>query len=77
MGIGYGLTENFTYTNGVPDQKLAQLGLVKANQMPPVETIFVNRGTYDDPAYGAKGIGEIVCCLVAPAAQEALSLIHI
>ncbi len=74
MGIGYGLTENFTYTNGVPDQKLAQLGLVKANQMPPVETIFVNRGTYDDPAYGAKGIGEIVCCLVAPAAQEAYYL---
>lgn len=71
MGIGYGLTENFTYTNGVPDQKLAQLGLVKSNNMPPVTTIFVNRGTDDDPAYGAKGIGEITCCMAAPAAQEA------
>jgi len=70
MGIGYGLTENFTYTDGVPDQKLAQLGLVKANQMPPVETIFVKAGDAD-AAYGAKGIGEIVCCLVAPAAQDA------
>jgi len=71
MGIGYGLTENFTYTNGVPDQKLAQLGLVKAHEMPHVTTIFVNRGEYDDPAFGAKGIGEITCCLAAPAAQEA------
>jgi len=71
MGIGYGLTESFTYTAGVPDQKLAQLGLVKANQMPHVTTVFVNRGTDDDPAYGAKGIGEITCCLAAPAAQEA------
>ncbi len=70
-GIGYGLTENFTYTNGVPDQKLAQLGLVKANQMPPVETIFVNLSLPEDPAYGAKGLGEITCCLAAPAAQEA------
>lgn len=70
MGIGYGLTEDFTYTNGVPDQKLAQMGLVKANQMPPVETIFVKAGDAD-AAYGAKGIGELVCCLIAPAAQDA------
>ena len=70
MGIGYGLTENFTFTNGIPDQKLAQIGLVKANQMPEIETIFVKAGTAT-AAYGAKGIGEIVCCMVAPAAQEA------
>lgn len=70
MGIGYGVTEEFTYTNGVPDQKLAQMGLIKANQMPPVETIFVKAGD-SDAAYGAKGIGELVCCLAAPAAQHA------
>ena len=38
--------------------------------MPEIETIFVKAGTAT-AAYGAKGIGEIVCCMVAPAAQEA------
>ena len=50
--------------------KLAQIGLVKANQMPGVRSIFVNRA---DPTYafGAKGIGEITCCMGAPALQNA------
>lgn len=70
MAIGYGATEHFRCEGGVPQVKLAQLGLIKSNQMPPVRTIFVNRvdPTY---AYGAKGIGEITCCLGAPALQNA------
>ncbi len=70
MGLGYGATEDFQYLNGVPQMKLAQIGLVKANQMPSVRSIFVGR---PDPryAYGAKGIGEITCCMGAPALQNA------
>ena len=70
MGMGYGVTEDFGYVDGVPQMKLAQIGLVKANQMPHVRSIFVNRA---DPTYafGAKGIGEITCCMGAPALQNA------
>lgn len=71
MGIGYGLTENFTLKDSVPNCKLGTIGLVKAHQMPPVETIFVQKNSKDIAAFGAKGIGEITCCLAAPALQEA------
>lgn len=70
MGIGYGVTEDLRYEAGVPQVKLAQIGLLKANQMPPVRSVFVS---HPDPtyAYGAKGIGEITCCMGAPAMQNA------
>ena len=71
MGIGYGLTEDFPLENSVPKAKLGTLGLVKALQMPPVETRFVTRNTPDKAGFGAKGIGEIVCTLGAPALQNA------
>ena len=70
MGIGYGVTEDFPYKDGVPQVKLAQLGIIKANQMPTIKSIFVDRHV-EERSYGAKGVGEITCCLAAPAMQNA------
>lgn len=71
MGIGYALTEDFPLENSVPKAKLGTLGLIKANQMPEVETRFVSKNTPDKASFGAKGVGEIVCTLGAPALQNA------
>lgn len=71
MGLGYALTEQFPLKDGVPQVKLGTLGLFKASQMPPVESRFVSNNKEDAPAFGAKGIGEIVCTLAAPALQNA------
>lgn len=70
MGLGYALTEDFPLKNGIPQAKLGTLGLFKANQMPPVEVHLIGK---NDPniAFGAKGVGEIVCVLGAPACQNA------
>lgn len=70
MGIGYGVTEDFPYVDGVPQVKLAQLGIVKANQMPTIRSVFVDRHVAEH-GYGAKGVGEITCCMAAPALQNA------
>ncbi len=70
MGLGYALTEDFPLKNGIPQVKLGTLGLFKANQMPPVETHLLGKNN-PDIAFGAKGIGEIVCVLGAPACQNA------
>ena len=70
MGIGYGVTEDFPYKDGVPQVKLAQLGIIKANQMPTIKSVFVDRHV-EERSYGAKGVGEITCCLAAPAMQNA------
>lgn len=70
MGLGYALTEDFPLKNGIPQVKLGTLGLFKANQMPPIETYLLGKNN-PDIAFGAKGIGEIVCVLGAPACQNA------
>lgn len=70
MGLGYALTEDFPLKNGIPQAKLGTLGLFKANQMPPIDVHLIGKNN-PDIAYGAKGIGEIVCVLGAPACQNA------
>ncbi|WP_411681444.1 selenium-dependent xanthine dehydrogenase [Clostridium thailandense] len=70
MGLGYALTENFPLKNGIPQAKLGTLGIFKSTQMPPVETHLVEKNN-SDIAFGAKGIGEIVCVMGAPALQNA------
>ena len=70
MGLGYALTEDFPLKNGVPQVKLGTLGIFKATQMPPIETHLVEKNV-SNVAYGAKGIGEIVCVMGAPALQNA------
>lgn len=70
MGLGYGLTEDFPLKDGIPQVKLGTLGIFKATQMPPVEVHLIEKNN-SDIAYGAKGIGEIVCVMGAPACQNA------
>lgn len=70
MGLGYALTENFPLKNGIPQAKLGTLGLFKANQMPPLEVHLLGKND-PDIAFGAKGVGEIVCVMGAPACQNA------
>ena len=71
MGLGFGLTEKFAYKDGVPQNKLGTIGIPKATMMPPIKSYFVEKNPRDGVACGAKGLGEIVCCMAAPAAQNA------
>ncbi|EHI97706.1 selenium-dependent molybdenum hydroxylase 1 [Clostridium sp. DL-VIII] len=71
MGLGYGLTEDFPLKGGIPQAKLGTLGVFRANQMPTVEVHLVEKNNPDSVAFGAKGIGEIVCVMGAPACQNA------
>lgn len=70
MGLGYALTEDFPLKEGIPQVKLGTLGLFKAHQMPPIETYLVEKNA-SKIAFGAKGVGEIVCVMGAPACQNA------
>jgi aldehyde oxidoreductase len=71
MGLGYGLTEDFPLKDGIPQVKLGTLGVFRANQMPPIEVHLIEKNNPDSVAFGAKGIGEIVCVMGAPACQNA------
>lgn len=71
MGLGYGLTEDFPLKDGIPHAKLGTLGVFKAHQMPPVEVHLIEKNNPNSIAFGAKGIGEIVCVMGAPACQNA------
>jgi len=70
MGLGYALTEDFPLKDGIPQAKLGTLGIFKSTQMPPVEVHLIEKND-SDIAFGAKGIGEIVCVMGAPACQNA------
>ncbi|MGA2477429.1 MAG: selenium-dependent xanthine dehydrogenase [Spirochaetia bacterium] len=67
MGLGFALTEDFPLHDCVPTMRFGQLGLLRAKDVPPVETIVVRKagpgsavdGGVSAAAYGAKGIGEI------------------
>ena len=71
MGLGYGLTEDFPLKDGIPQAKLGTLGVFRSNQMPPVQVYLIEKNNHDEIAFGAKGIGEIVCVMGAPACQNA------
>jgi len=70
MALGYALTEDFPLKDGIPQAKLGTLGIFKAPQMPPVEVHLLGKNN-PEIAFGAKGIGEIVCVMGAPACQNA------
>lgn len=67
MGMGYALTEDFPLKDCVPQAKLGSLGLLRANQIPDIHAIYVERETQLPFAYGAKGVGEIASIPIAPA----------
>ena len=71
MGLGYALTENFDLKDCVPQNKYGTLGLMRSNQIPDIEAIYVEKKELLDVAYGAKGIGEISTIPTAPAVAGA------
>ena len=71
MGLGYALTEKFPLKDCVPQVKSGTLGRLRANQIPDIHAIYVEKEEELPFAYGAKGIGEIAAIPTAPAAQGA------
>ena len=71
MGMGYALTEDFPLKDCVPAAKLGTLGLLRANQIPDIHAIYVEKDTLLPFARGAKGIGEIASIPIAPAIANA------
>lgn len=71
MGLGYALTEDFPLKDCVPQAKFGTLGLMRADQIPDIHAIYVEKKELLPFAYGAKGIGEIATIPTAPAVQGA------
>ncbi|MCR1933794.1 selenium-dependent xanthine dehydrogenase [Clostridium tepidum] len=70
MGLGYAFTEDYPLNKSVPTAKFGTLGLFRANNIPEIEPIIIEKNT-NNLAYGAKGIGEITTIPTAPASQGA------
>ena len=71
MGLGYALTEDFPLKDCVPQAKFGTLGLLRADQIPDIHAIYVEKEELLPFAYGSKGIGEIATIPTAPAVQGA------
>lgn len=83
MGLGFALTERFPLVDCVPTAKFGQLGLLRATEVPPVQTIIISKAgragagsagassAATGGAYGAKGIGEISAIPTAAAVAGA------
>ncbi|MDR0475779.1 MAG: selenium-dependent xanthine dehydrogenase [Treponema sp.] len=67
MGMGYALTEDFPFEGGYPKAKYGTLGLLRADEAPSMEVIFVKPKDPGAKAYGAKGVGELAAIPVTPA----------
>lgn len=73
MGLGYALTEDLPCENGWPvTDKLRQLGVLRARDMPKIEVIVVEDPEPEGP-FGAKGVGEIGLVPTAGAVAGALA----
>lgn len=66
MGMGYALTEQYILEEGVPKSKYGTLGLLKADKIPEIESVIIEKEGIE-AAYGAIGIGEITSIPTAPA----------
>ncbi|MCD8300484.1 MAG: selenium-dependent xanthine dehydrogenase [Clostridiales bacterium] len=66
MSMGYALTEEYALKDCVPLSKFGTLGLFRANQVPDVESIIVEKPGVKVGG-GAIGIGEITSIPTAPA----------
>ena len=72
MGLGYALSEDLPLHDGLPaSARLADLGLLKAHDVPEIEVIGVEVADEHGP-YGAKGVGEIGLVPTAAALANAL-----
>ncbi len=70
MSMGFALTEAYPLTDCRPTAKFGTLGLFKANQIPEIQAIVVEKPGLD-VACGAIGIGEITSIPTAPAIADA------
>jgi aldehyde oxidoreductase len=72
MGLGYALREDLPLKDGLPASfRVADLGLLKAHEVPEIEVIPVEVADEHGP-YGAKGVGEIGLVPTAAAVANAL-----
>jgi selenium-dependent xanthine dehydrogenase len=72
MGLGYALSEDLPLKDGLPASfRLADLGLLKAHDVPQIEVIGIEVPDEYGP-YGAKGVGEIGLVPTAAAVANAL-----
>ena len=71
MSMGFALTERYPLADCRPNVKFGTLGLMRADQIPDIHAIYVEKEELLPFAYGAKGIGEIATIPTAPAAQGA------
>ncbi len=75
MGVGFALTEDIKIdplTGIVKSDSFANYHIVNAPDMPPMRVILIEKGENDGP-YGAKSIGEIATCAIAPAIVSAVN----
>ena len=70
MSMGYALTERYPLEDCRPTAKYGTLGLFRANQIPEITPIIVEKAGLD-VACGAIGIGEITSIPTAPAIADA------
>ena len=70
MSMGYALTEDYPLVDCVPTAKYGTLGLVKADMIPNIQPIIVEKAGLN-LAYGAIGLGEITSIPTPPAIAEA------
>lgn len=70
MSLGYALTEQYELKEGRPVSRFGTLGLFKADKVPELESIIVEKPGIEY-AYGAIGIGEITSIPTAPAIAAA------
>lgn len=71
MSLGYTLTEAFPIDdNCKPTAKYGTLGLWRANQIPEIKSVIVEREGFAH-SFGAKGVGEIVSIPTSPAIAAA------
>lgn len=66
MSMGYALTEKFPLKEGRPKIKFGTLGLFKADKVPKITSIIVEKAGVKE-GFGAIGIGEITSIPTAPA----------
>ena len=70
MSMGFALTERYPLVDCKPTAKYGTLGLLRANQVPEIVPIIVEKEGLD-VACGAIGIGEITSIPTAPAIADA------
>ena len=70
MSMGYALTERYPLDNCKPTAKYGTLGLFRANQIPEITPIIIEKQGLN-VACGAIGIGEITSIPTAPAVADA------